>query len=212
MRPLLEKHGHDVVAVDLPCDDPSADFATYADVVCAALDAHRDDVVVVGHSLGGLTIPLVAARRPVRHLVYVCALLPAVGRSWEDQFADEPEMMCPGWNVALDVDDRDCTFWSDPDLTRALLYDDCDEETAAAAFARLRPQAPLGSRLFPLAELPSVSCTSVVCAEDRMLCAEWAKRAAARLGAELVELPGGHSPMLSRPSAFADALLRVAER
>ena len=67
--PLLEQRGHQVVAPDLPCDDPAADLTTYADLVCEAIAPYDDDVVVVGHSLGGLTIPLVAARRPVRHLV-----------------------------------------------------------------------------------------------------------------------------------------------
>lgn len=40
-----------------------------------------DDVVLVGHSLGGASIPIAAARRPVRHLVFVCALLPEPGKS-----------------------------------------------------------------------------------------------------------------------------------
>jgi hypothetical protein len=39
------------VAVDLPCDDPTATFETYADVVATALDAvGAADVVVVGNS------------------------------------------------------------------------------------------------------------------------------------------------------------------
>jgi hypothetical protein len=37
------------------------------------------------------------------------------------------------------------------------------------------------------------------------------KRMARDIAAEIVELPGNHSPMLSRPSAVADVLLRVAE-
>jgi pimeloyl-ACP methyl ester carboxylesterase len=63
--PLLQQAGHDVVAMDLPVDDNSASFDTYADVICFALDRCDDDVVLVGHSLGGNAIPLVAARRPV---------------------------------------------------------------------------------------------------------------------------------------------------
>jgi pimeloyl-ACP methyl ester carboxylesterase len=72
LTPLLQQAGHDVVAPDLPCDEaPATTFDPYADVVCAALDGCDDDVVVVGHSLGGPTATLVAARRPVRHLVYL---------------------------------------------------------------------------------------------------------------------------------------------
>src|ERR1700735_1625644 len=73
LAPLLRQAGHEVVAMDLPIEDGSASFEDYADVVCASLDGYGDDVVVVGHSFGGLTIPLVAARRPVGHLGYLCA-------------------------------------------------------------------------------------------------------------------------------------------
>ena len=93
LAPLLRQAGHDVVAMDLPAEDGSASSDTYADVVCASLDGCGDDVVLVGHSFGGHTIPLVAARRPVRHLVYLCALVPEIGRNLYDQVADEPEMV-----------------------------------------------------------------------------------------------------------------------
>jgi pimeloyl-ACP methyl ester carboxylesterase len=71
LAPLLQQAGHDVVAMDLPIDDNAATFDTWADVVCAALDRTGDDLVLVGHSYSGHAIPLVAARRPVRHLVPV---------------------------------------------------------------------------------------------------------------------------------------------
>ena len=37
LTPLLKQEGHGVVTMDLPCDDGSASFETYADVVCAPL-------------------------------------------------------------------------------------------------------------------------------------------------------------------------------
>jgi pimeloyl-ACP methyl ester carboxylesterase len=54
------ERGHDVVAVDLPCDDESAGLGEYADVVNAVGD--RTDLVVVAHSLGGFTAPLVCCQ------------------------------------------------------------------------------------------------------------------------------------------------------
>ncbi|HUH67895.1 MAG TPA: alpha/beta hydrolase [Mycobacterium sp.] len=214
LTPLLQQEGHDVVAMDLPCDDAAADFGTYADVVCAALGECDGDVILVGHSMGGHTIPLVADRRPVRHMVYLCALVPGIGCSLGDQLLQEPDMMCAGWDAALgEPDEQLRSTWVDLELTRALLYADCDESTVAAALARLRPQAhfPLGSP-FPLAEFPAVSCTSVICSDDRMVNPDWSKRVARdRLDAELIELPGSHSPLLSRPSALADVLMGLAE-
>src|SRR3954454_25062964 len=78
LAPELEARGAQVVAPDLPCEDVDAGVSVYADVVDKAL-GEADDVVLVGHSLGGLTIPLVAARRPVRRLVYLCAFVPTPG-------------------------------------------------------------------------------------------------------------------------------------
>ncbi len=37
VEPELRKRGHDIVAVDLPCDDDSAGLAEYADTVVAAI-------------------------------------------------------------------------------------------------------------------------------------------------------------------------------
>lgn len=213
LTPLLQQEGHDVVAMDLPCDDASASFETYADVVCAALAGCNHDVVLVGHSLGANTIPLVPARRPVRHLVYLCGAVPAIGRSVFDQIAGT-DMMLPGWDAGLSEPDAESrTTWVDLDRARALLFADCDEPAVEAGFRRLRPQARYPSILpFSLSEFPAVSCTSVICSDDRMVNPQWSKRIARdRLRADLVELPGSHSPFLSRPSALADVLLRLAD-
>jgi pimeloyl-ACP methyl ester carboxylesterase len=212
--PLLQEAGHDVVAMDLPCDDGSASFETYADVVCAALEGRNEDIVLVGHSYGGHTVPLVAARRPVRHLVYLCALVPDIGRSMFDQLRDEPDMLNPLWVKGLsELDDQLRTTWVDLKLAQALIFADCDDSIAEAAVNRLRPQSAYPNTLpFSLPEFPSVSCTYVVCSDDQLVGPEWSKRIARdRLGADLIELPGSHSPLLSRPSALADVLLRTAE-
>src|SRR5437764_15314513 len=79
--PEIAARGHRAIAVDLPCEDPLAGGAAYAGAVVQALEGVGGDVVLVGHSLGGLTIPLVAARQPVHGMVFLCALLPRPDRS-----------------------------------------------------------------------------------------------------------------------------------
>jgi pimeloyl-ACP methyl ester carboxylesterase len=215
LTPSLQRAGHTVVAPDLPCDDASATtFDPYADVVCAALDGCDDDVVVVAHSLGGAAGTLVAARRPVRHVVYLCAVVPDVGRSLVDQFGNEPDMVNPDWDKGLsEPDAQSRTVWVDRDVARALLYADCDEDTVASAFDRLRPQSAYPWTVpSSLAEFPSASSTYVVCAEDQLINPVWQRRHARDIGANIVELPGSHSPLLSRPTAVADVLLHIAEK
>jgi pimeloyl-ACP methyl ester carboxylesterase len=210
LSPLLQKDGHRVVTMELPLEDSAATFDTYADVVCAALEDCDDDVVLVGHSYGGNTIPLVAARRPVRHLVFLCAMIPDVGRSLVEQLADEPQMLNPKYEQGLSaLDERMCQEWADLDIARDVFYFDCDEQIATAALHRLRPQSVNPALIpFTLTEHPRVPTTYVVCDDDRMLRPEWSRHAVReRLNATLVEMPGGHSPMLSQPNVLADLLL-----
>src|SRR5207245_8677013 len=68
LRAELEARGHAVDAPDLPCEDVAAGVEEYAAVVPAA-------DVVVGHSLGGYTIPHVEA---LTH-VFLCALVGGAG-------------------------------------------------------------------------------------------------------------------------------------
>jgi pimeloyl-ACP methyl ester carboxylesterase len=210
LAPLLHEAGHDVVAMDLPSEDGAATFDTYADVVCAALDGH-DDVLLVGHSYNGNTIPLVAARRPVRHLVYLCAMVPDIGRSVFDQMSDELEMLNPvAYEQGLSEPDEQLRqVWIDLNLACAMFYGDCDEPTTKAAIDRLRPQSAYPAlQPFSLTEFPAVPTTYVVCSDDQILRPEWSRHTARqRLGADLIELPGDHSPFYSRPSVLADVLL-----
>jgi pimeloyl-ACP methyl ester carboxylesterase len=208
LTPELEARGHRTVAVDLPCEDATATFPDYADVVEHALEG-ADAVVLVGHSLAGYTIPLVAARRPVSRLVYLCAVVPIPGRSFREQLALEPDSLLPGSEDGVsEPDELERTRWVDEAGARRALYADCDDEDAHAAFARLRWQARRPySDPFPLAALPSVPTTYIVCRDERTLNPERSRAVArGRLGAELVELPGGHSPFLSRPAELAALL------
>ena len=87
VRPELDRRGHEVVAVDLPCDDDSAGFPEYADVVVDAI-GDRSDVILVAQSLAGFTAPLVCDRVAVRLIVLVAAMVPAPGESAGEWWAN----------------------------------------------------------------------------------------------------------------------------
>lgn len=217
LAPFLAHAGHGVVAPDLPSDDGSADCDAYADVVCAALHGCGDDVVVVGHSLGGATAALVADRRPSRHLVYLCAAVPESGLSLVDQWQAQPDMVgsefAEGWLQGLSEPDKQLrTVWVDFDFARKVFYADCDDVTARAAIDHLRPQSGYPwTAPCSLTEHPSVRCTSVVCSEDRVINPDWSKLIGSDIGADVVELPGHHSPFLSQTAAVADVLVRIGD-
>jgi len=188
VEPELRARGHDVVAVDLPCDDDSAGLSEYADAVVEAI-GDRTDLIVVAQSFGGFTAPLVADRLPVELLVLVAGMVPAPGEPPQDWWANTGYRSSGG--------DEYETFFHDvpPDL-------------AAAAMRHGRHQSgtPMGEP-WPLAAWPDVPTRYVLCRDDRLFGAEFARRVVReRLGITPDEIDGGHCIALSRPRELAERL------
>lgn len=206
--PELARRGHRTIAVELPCDDPGATFDDYADVVCAAVPDGLDDAVLVGHSLGGHAVARAGARRRFARIVYLCALVPEPGRSMVDQSRDRDGMLDPTYLTGLGPADADGRrVWVDEQVARAIIYPDCMDEVAHWAFAQLRPQAnaPFTVPCTSI-DLRATPSTYVLAMDDRLVGPDWSRRTATRLAAEVIELPGGHSPALARPAELADVL------
>jgi hypothetical protein len=200
LAPELEVRGHHPVAVELPGDDSDKGLDDYAQAVADAL-GDADDVVLVGHSLAGLTVPLVPALRPVARIVLVAALVPRPGQSLIDQLRGEDRGILMPAGRSADEDKR--TAWTDAATAIDALYHDADPIDAAAAFARLRPQAARPQvEPTPLRAWPDVPTEYVVCTQDRMVDPDYQRRQPfpQRM------LSSGHSPMLSHPAELARLL------
>ena len=166
---------------------------------------------MIGHSLSGLVVPLVAELRPVRRLVYLCAIVPEPGLSLAARF-ERGEGILGADNGSREHDADGLSYWPDPEEAVRVLYHDCEPAVAREAVARLRHQSQAPSREpCPLAAMPRLPTQYVVCREDRMVSPAYGRQAAIRrLGVAPLELPGGHSPMLSRPAQLAELLSRPA--
>lgn len=186
----LRDRGHDAVAVDLPNEDRLAGWGEYADTVVHAV-GNRRDVVVVGHSLGGFTAPLVCARTPVDLLVLVAAMIPSPGELFSDWWT----------NTGYEDSGHDDVF-----------YHDVPPELAAEARRRERDEASKAlEEPWPLQSWPDTPTRYLLCRDDRMFPAEWARRhARERLGIEPDAIDGGHYVALARPRQLADRLVAYA--
>jgi len=187
----LREDGHDPTAVDLPCEDDSAGWWDYADAVVGAIGDRSEVVVVVGHSLGGFTAPLVCARIPVDLLVLVAAMIPSPGELFDDWWA----------NSRYEASGYDDVF-----------YHDVHPDLAAEAQRRERDETSRALREpWPLAAWPGTPTRYLLCRDDRMFPAAWARRhARERLGIEPDEMDGGHYISLSRPRELAERLSAYA--
>jgi len=189
--PELRARGHEAVTVDLPTEDKSAGWWAYADAVVGAIGA-RTGVVVVGHSLGGFTAPLVCSRVRAELIVLVAAMIPAPGELFEDWWR----------NAGYEEGGSDDVF-----------YHDVPPELAAVAKSRARNEDAKALREpWPLATWPDTPTRYLLCRQDRMFTAEWARgHARGRLGIEADEMDGGHYVPLSRPIELADRLEAYAD-
>jgi pimeloyl-ACP methyl ester carboxylesterase len=186
VAPELQARGHDPIPVDLPTEDESSSWWDYSDAVVEAV-GDRSHLVVVGHSLGGFTAPLVCARRQADLLVFVAGMIPAPGESFNEWWT----------NTGYEESGFEDVF-----------YHDVPPELAAQAQGIERGQSakPL-SEPWPLEQWPDVPTRYLLCRDDRMFPADWARRhARERLGIEADEMDGGHYISLSRPVELADRL------
>jgi pimeloyl-ACP methyl ester carboxylesterase len=206
LAPELRTRGYDAVAVDLPAGDDTAGLDAYARTVLRAAADHPD-VVLVGQSLGGFTAPLVCARRPVRLLVMLNAMIPAPGETagqWWTTSGYRAFRASFGQSPGTDAD-SDGGF--DP---IEVFFHDVPPEVVAQALARGEPQQ--SSRPFddpwPLTRWPDVPTRVIATADDRCFPVAFQRRLAReRLGVVPDELPGGHLVALSRPAELADRLV-----
>jgi pimeloyl-ACP methyl ester carboxylesterase len=194
LRPGLERRGHRVTAVDLPISDPALGAKDYAQAVVDAIPAGTEPVLV-GHSMGGLVVPLVASMRAVRGIVFLGAFLPVPGLSANDQRASESldAPYRPGTAEWIDLGDG--VWMVGPETATEIFFHDADPIDARWATDRLRPQAyRVMEEKTPVAAWPDVPCRSIVCRDDHAISADWVRTAARnRLGTVAVEIEGGHS-------------------
>ncbi|BCL38644.1 alpha/beta hydrolase [Nostoc sp. MS1] len=224
--PYLKAQGHETLTMDLPIEDASATLLQLSNTVIQSLPKTHDDIVLVGHSMAGTVIPLVAEAVKVRQLVFIGGLIPYPGVSTFDQlshhldfetiksfnyqlkdpsqlerFYDEPNMYEPA-SVGKN--------YSDPSVLMDFFYHDCQPDVAQWAISRSRSQQFLGYifETNPLKNLPKVEYKYIVCTHDRIISPTWSRYAARkRLGVDAIEIPSGHCPHLARPDLLAEILM-----
>jgi pimeloyl-ACP methyl ester carboxylesterase len=209
--PELERLGHRAIAVDLPISEPRAGAQDYADAVVDAA-AGLAEPILVGHSMGGLVIPLVPAARPVRRLIFLAAFLPIPGVSINEQRASQPIDGTPPPATAEWTSLGNDVWMVGPNTARELFFHDASSDIAAWAVARLRPQGYFAmGEPSPLQRWPDVPADVIVCRDDRAINPQWVRSSAReRLGVDAVEIDGGHSPFLTRPAELAGLLDALA--
>jgi pimeloyl-ACP methyl ester carboxylesterase len=203
------------VAVDLPGrgtrpgDLSSVTIEDCVNAVATDIVRHDlTDIVLVGHSLAGVTAPAVAARLPkrIRHLVLIAGFVPPEGRSVVDTLPFGIRQ------ITRTLLPRSATRRMPKTLIRRTLCNDMTRQQAAAVTERIGPDAPalMGAPVSFAGLSDDLPRTYIRFTRDRNLSARKAAWMAAAIGAgEPIDIEAGHDGIISRPEQVAGELNKV---
>ncbi len=207
------------IAVDLPgrgrrpADLTTLGIDDFARAVVEDIEGSGwDQVVLVGHSLAGITLPAVAALVPERiaHLVFVSCSVPAHGQSTIDTLDPEVRDYARA-NIGQDGPaDR-----IDPDLAVALFGTDLNEQQTAWMLERTVPEAsgPLSEPCDLSGLTASIPRTWIRLLDDVVVPVAKQDAFIANIGgADVVDLDAAHMAMISRPVQLAGLIDAIASR
>jgi pimeloyl-ACP methyl ester carboxylesterase len=207
MRPLWRAAGHEVWTPTLTglgerghLASPAVDLETHIHDVVGLLDCEDlEEVVLIGHSYGGMVATGVAQRRPerLRRLIYLDALVPEPGRS---AFALVPPQAAARMRAAAAAEGEGWRIPPNP------MPPDTSAEDVLYARPRRLPQ-PIGTfeQPLPATPVPSLPRVYLFCTrvgpDDTFR--PFARRAVSEPGWTYRELDASHSPHTTCPERLA---------
>ncbi len=203
--PLLLAKGYNVVSVY----DPMSSVADDVAATKRTIDAQPGQVLLVGHSYGGVVITGAGANDKVVGLVYVAAFAPDVGESINDLGKGAPP---PPWATQLKVDGGG--FASLPTEV-VLKYFAPDVPPAEAKIIAVK-QGPLAVKCFDdkttVAAWKNKPSWWVLPKQDQMIPAAAQEAMSKRAKATVTAVDGSHVIMVSKPKVVADVILAAAAK
>jgi len=228
--PLLRKAGNSVIALDLPGMSPADSIAAkdvtlkmVADFVAGVVRAQAERVVLVGHSMGGLTIGEAAERVP-DHLVGLVYLSAVLLPSGETMFGElehlgrlehAERLRFDDSMEAATISEDGTVMMCNKAVAPELFYNLCDPDDVERAVARLVPQ-PIKPGLEPTTVTPQrfgrVPRAYIECLRDHALPLAIQRLLQRNWPCDPVfTMDTDHSPFFCAPDELARHLISAAE-
>jgi pimeloyl-ACP methyl ester carboxylesterase len=199
----LKNQGYNVLVVQNPTKSLADDVATTK----AAIDSLDGEVVLVGHSYGGVVITEAGNHPKVSSLVYITAFAPDAGESVSSLIANPP----PGAPVPPILPPKDGYLFLDRAKFAASFAADVDDDTASFM---ADSQVPWGVSALSGAVMKPAWKTKpsyyLVASEDKMIPPPAQRAMAGRANALVTEVPGSHAIYVSKPNEVAEVIRQAA--
>ena len=220
VKEQLENAGQKVIVVELPAhgndytSPANVSIDVYRDNVISAILSTKQNVILVGHSMGGVVVTAVAEQIPgkIKKLVYIGAFVPANGQSLLDLASQDtqsllaPSLIPSADQLTLDVKHENITsiFCQDgTDAVRQLVLDNY----------RVEPAFPFTNKVtLTDAKYGSVDKYYIHTLMDHAIGIDLQNQmAAAAHITKTFAVNTGHSPFLTKPSEVSKLLLTIGE-
>src|SRR3954451_11380702 len=200
---ILKEKGYSVVVVQNPTKSLADDVA----FTNAAIDNLKSEVVLVGHSYGGVVITEAGTHPKVTDLVYIAAFAPDKGESVSSLIANPP----PGAAVPPILPPQDGYLFLDRAKFAASFA--ADVEPGTASFMA-DSQVPWGVDALAGAVSEPAWKTKpsyyLVASDDKMIPPPAQRKMAERMKAQVTEVAGSHAIYVSKPSKVAEIIENAA--
>jgi pimeloyl-ACP methyl ester carboxylesterase len=201
---ILKSDGYDVIVVQNPTINLAGDVAATK----RAIDAAGGDVVLVGHSYGGVVITEAGNDANVKGLVYITAFAPEKGESVSALLGNPAAHGAPAPPL---LPAQDSFLMLDPVAFREAFAADVEPE---AANFMANSQVPWGVEALSGAVTEPAwkkkRSWYLLVTSDKMIVPSLQRFMAERANATIAETPGSHAIYVSKPAVVARLIEQAA--
>lgn len=201
--PILQRAGYQVAAVQNPLSSIADDVASTRRV----LDVQPADVVLVGHSYGGVVISAAANHPKVKALVYIAAFAPEEGEVLGELAA---KFGIPELNAALVPDSAGFLYIDSEQYPRLFAGDLVPTLSRVMAVTQRPVAAPIFGESIGHAAWHDLPSWYIVARRDRTILPELERFMAKRMNATTSELDTSHVPFVTQPFEVSRVVLEAA--
>jgi len=188
--------GVPVVAAQLPLSGVADDLAATTRIMSDI----EGDIVLVGHSWGGVAVTQAGVDPRVKALVFVSAFAPDVGETGSGLIGEHPT---PPALSTIGTDKAGFVYQTEAGMVENLGPDLPPDEARVLAVTQGRLAGKAFGETVVVAAWKAKPSWFVVTSEDRVVSIELQQVLARRMGATVLDLKASHMSILSHPAEIA---------